>query len=312
MGKGNCMKWMLCAVTALIFTSTVFSQDEDLPFGVITLDSFTVTAVQQGLKINDLIQIMKYDSSLYIAFNNLHFIEHTYLNEVETFDRKGRQAAYRKEKVIQTYDGRCRQQEKEILESSGSLLNRKGEPVYYTVDLFERTFYTSRKVCGEKRKTQWRETVYGSKEEGHLGAVKRAVFNPGTPVDLPIIGKKFALFEPSMQEFYDYRIETRLEDGDKFYDFIIQVKPEHANSRKNVIVRKLTTTFRAKDLQVFRRTYTLQYIGALIKMNFGMDVQLIERQGRYYPGQLHYAGSWKVPFRSLESMNLSTIFDYGE
>jgi hypothetical protein len=303
------MKWFFYSLGLLFCTVPVRGQDPDLPFGNIVLDSFTVTAVRHGLDINDLIEIMQFDSTLYIAFNNLHFTEYTYENDLQAF-HKGERDAAKQEVIRQNWNGTCRSQLVEALESDGSFENRRGNDKYYTVELFDRTFYTDGEVCHEKRKGNWKEMIYGDKKEGHLAAIKRVVFNPGSPVDLPIIGKKFDLFDPSMMKYYQYAIDGKKIDGEDCYEFTIEVKPEYADSRKDVIVRKLRTAFRTSDFQVMRRDYVLYYQGAMVKVDIKMNIALAEKDSRFYPASFQYDGQWKVPTKKLEDIEMRTDFFY--
>ena len=301
------MKGLLYSLVVLFCTFQLRGQDSELPVGFIVLDSFTVTAVRAGLDINDLIEIMQYDSTLYIAFNNLHFTNYSYDNEIQTF-RKDRVEASRIETITQSWDGQCRTQTIDKQLNEGSFKNKKGKEKYYTADLFNRTFYTPYKVCNEQRKSNWKEVLYSDKKEGHLAAIKRVVFNPGSPVNLPIIGKKFALFDESMKKYYNYSIDGKTINGHKCYQFTIEVKPEFSGSRKAVIVRKLTTTFRTIDFQVIQRDYTLFYQGSLVKVDIKMNIDLKDTAGRFYPDAFQYDGSWKVPTKKMEDMKLQTNF----
>lgn len=308
------MKWL--SNTLVIFllslvSSGTFAQDPDLPMDHITLDSFTVTAVKEGLNIQDLIDIMQYDSTLYIAFNNLHFTDYSYRHTMRAYDKRERLEASKREIIRQEWDGTCREQ---FIDSSiveGDWLNRRGKEKYYTAELFNRTFYQDGRVCHERRKSNYRDMIYGSKEDGHVDAIKRVVFNPGSPVDLPLIGKKFGVFKPHLINYYDYSIESKEVAGMDCYVFTVNVKPEYADHPKEVIIRKLTTTFNKKDFQVMRRDYHLYYNGILVKCDIRMDIILSEYDGRYYPDYFTYNGRWNVPAKRPEDIRLVTRFDYG-
>ncbi|MCP4121873.1 MAG: hypothetical protein GY751_08985 [Bacteroidetes bacterium] len=304
------MKKILTIVIIIFCTTWASGQDFDEPWGHIMLDSFTVTAVHQGLDIEDLIKIMQFDSTLYIAFNNLHFTNYTYESDIRAYDKKDGVAAEKKERVRQKYQDGCREQSLETTEANGNFTNRKGKEEYYTVELFNKTFYNAGKTCGEKRKTDWDKEIRSGKDKtaGHVGQIKKVVFNPGTPVDLPVIGKKFALFEESMQKYYDYAINGVSVNGHDCYKFTVKVKPEYASSRKDVIVRDLNTSFRTSDFQIVKRDYKLYYQGSLVKLDLTMDINL-QKNGKYfYPQSFDYKGFWKVPLKGLEKIDLKTDF----
>jgi hypothetical protein len=307
------MKWLffsLVILSCLLSVGNIRAQDERIPLDHITLDSVTITAVREGLDIEDLIQIMQYDSTLYIAFNNLHFTAYEYDLVLKAFNKKRRQVASKEEIIRQTWDGSCREQFIDSSYAEGDFKNRKGREKYYTVELFNRTFYSDRRTCNEKRKSNYKDIVYGSKEEGHIGAIKRVVFNPGSPVKLPIIGKKFGLFRPSLMEYYDYSIQSKNIQGYDCYEFTIAVKPEFADHPKEVIVRKLTTAFNKKDFQVIKRDYYLYYKGAMVKADIKMDIILSKKGDRYFPDYFTYDGKWNVPAKKPEHVHMITYFDH--
>lgn len=295
----------------MFFPLLLQSQENNvLPYSHITLDSVVISAVKQGLSIDDLIKVMQYDSTLYIAFNNLHFTNYQYLHDLSVLDKREKTEAYKKESVRQIYKDKCRQQSIESVEMKGDFQNRKGHDKYYTVELFDNTLYNEHSVCGEKRKTNWNNEVYGSKLEGHLGAVKRVIFNPGTPVDLPFIGKKFAIFEPEMQSFYNYSIDRKMVTGEECFVFSVIEKPEYSDTRKEIIVRKLITAFRRSDFQIIQRDYHMEYQGALVKLDIAMDMKLTAIDNRFYPEQIKYDGFFKVPTKKAERVQFTTDFEY--
>ncbi len=309
-GKSNFMIRKLITILLLFPFTFSISQDYDVPFGHIVLDSVVITAVKQGLDINDLIEIMQYDSTLYIAFNNLHFTGCQFEHELKAHSKKNELVADKFDKIVQSYNDKCREQEVLVQRSNGDFKDIKGKNLYYTKQLFERTFYTNRKVCGEKRKTNWKDVVYGAKTDGHIAAIKRVIFNPGTPVDLPLIGNKFALFDPSMTKYYNYSIERKVVNGYDCFVFSILVKPEYQNSRKDVVVRKLVTAFQRSDFQIIERDYHLYYKGAIVKMDINMDVSMTKSKGLFYPSVIDYKGFWKVPTKKAERIKFETKFEY--
>lgn len=305
------MKKMWGIALVIFCTFAARGQDNGDPWGHILLDSFTVTAVRQGLDLEDLIRIMQYDSTLYMAFNNLHFAAYTYESGATAYDRRREVEARRRDRVSQRYDGNCREQARETLFEEGDFENRRGRQQYYTLELFDRTFYREGRVCGERPKTNWHRELAGNTDKtgGHLAEIKQVIFNPGTPADLPIIGRKFALFHESMKPYYDYAIRGISVDGYDCYEFTVSVKPEFRASRKDVVVRDLTTVFRTTDFQIIRRDYHLSYDGALVGLDLTMDIRLQEQGDAFYPLSFDYKGYWKVPLKGMERIDLRTDFD---
>lgn len=304
------MNWKM-VIFIMLFPLLLKSQENNvLPYSHITLDSVVISAVKKGLSIEDLIKVMQFDSTLYIAYNNLHFTDYQYIHDLSVLDKKGKTDAWKKEIVSQVYQDKCRKQNIDSFYVDGDFVNRKGNDKYYTVELFDNTLYSEKPICGEKRKTNWNEDVYGSKLEGHLGSVKRVIFNPGTPVDLPLIGKKFAIFEPQMQEFYNYSIERKMVEGEECFVFTVLAKPDYEDSRKEIIVRKLITAFRRSDFQIIQRDYHMEYQGALVKLDIAMDMKLKAVNDKFYPSQISYDGFFKVPTKKAERIQFVTDFKY--
>jgi hypothetical protein len=89
----------LTAIFVFFPLMLVGQQTDTIPdFGHIALDSVVISAVRQGLDIQDLLDIMQYDSTLYIAFNQLHFTNYIYENELKALNNKGKVEASKVEK----------------------------------------------------------------------------------------------------------------------------------------------------------------------------------------------------------------------
>lgn len=296
----------------ILFPLLLSAQKKDtIPgFGHILLDDVVITAVRQGLNIQDLLDIMQYDSTLYIAFNQLHFTNYTYENDLKALNKKDKIEASKFEKVQQVYADKCREQT--ILEQKieGDFTNRKGEDRYYTAELFGKTLYNKHPVCNETPKTNWKKYLYTDKTEGHLGAIKKVIFNPGTPVDLPLIGNKFALFDESMEKYYDYSIHRTSVNNEECYVFTVEVKPKYADSRKDVIVRKLVTSFRKSDFQIIQRDYEMLYKGAAVKLDIKMKIDLAQHGEQAYPIKITYDGFFNVPLKKPERIQFETNFSF--
>jgi hypothetical protein len=301
----------LTAIFVFFPLMLVAQQKDTIPdFGHIALDSVVISAIRQGLDIQDLLDIMQYDSTLYIAFNQLHFTNYIYENELKALNNKGKVEASKVEKVAQLYASNCRKQEITTQTIQGNFKNKKGEDRYYTAELFNRTLYNANQVCNEKPKTNWKAYLYNDKTGGHLEAIKKVIFNPGNPVNLPLIGDKFALFDKSMKPFYDYSIDRKIVNNEECFVFTIKVKPEFAASRKDVVVRKLVTSFRRSDFQIIQRDYEMFYKGAAVKLGVKMKIDLAQQSAQTLPTRMEYDGYFNVPLKKPEHIQFITDFKY--
>jgi hypothetical protein len=305
---------MIRKLTAIFifFPLMMMGQSNDtIPhYGYILLDSVVISAVKKGLDIQDLLDIMQYDSTLYIAFNQLHFTNYIYENDLKALNSKSKVEASKTETIEQSYADKCRYQTIIAQKIEGNFNNKKGEERYYTAELFNRTLYNANRVCNEKPKTNWKAYLYQDKTGGHLEAIKKVIFNPGNPVNLPLIGDKFALFDKSMQPFYDYSIDRKMVNNEECFVFTIIVKPEFATTRKDVVVRKLVTAFRKSDFQIIQRDYEMLYKGAAVKLDIKMKIDLAQQSAQTLPTRIEYDGYFNIPLKKPERITFVTNFEY--
>ena len=87
--------------------------------------------------------------------------------------------------------------------------------------MFDRIFFTHGKIC----EPLVPPPISGGKGiQKHINELKKLMFQPGSPVDVPIIGNRTAIFEPQMRPYYDYALRSRpYKTGQDCYVFEIKV-----------------------------------------------------------------------------------------
>jgi len=289
---------------AVFFSLTSsWAQDKEISkdiAAIVFLDSFVVTASQQGFVVEDFIDIIQEDESFFQAFHNLRLQEHQASNSLQFFDRKRRQRASYDNLIHQQVVDKCRTME--VLEETieGDFFTRKSarKHNYYTARMHESVFFTEGEIC-EKRTTPIISSENLSGIQKHINELKKLVFQPGKAVEVPLIGGKTAIFEKDMLPYYQFYIQQdTFTHARPCYTFIVSATPNKRSSK--TIIKYLKTWFDQETFQVLGRHYHLQYSGVV-----GFDVKMratIQQVGDdYIPATIEYEGTWKVPLQKRET-----------
>lgn len=264
--------------------------------------------INQHLDVTSFIRKVKEDTSFYKAFKNLRLVGYTAINDIRMLDRKGRTKGSLKSQTRQTVKDHCRQMEVIEQKSTGDFFDNRQDYNYYTAAMYAQLFFTKGKVCGENN-------VVGNKEfdvsglsgmEKHKAQLKMLFFNPGKRIQgLPFISNKTAIFDNSMAEDYDMRIDY--DDDMDTYIFTVKVK---SGRKKNVVIREMTTWFDAKTFDITARNYTLQYDAGVYDFDVDMKVKMSRVKDLLIPTLITYNGNWKVMFKKRErGLFTATLFD---
>lgn len=291
-----------------------FAQQDSLSYnfgdfgGIVYLDSLTVTATREGFQVNDFVEMVQEDESFYEAFKNIRVLSYEAINEMKMFDKKGNQKADYFSRTHQKSDGNCRTMD--IIEErhSGNFFkkNKKRKYKYYTAKMFDRLFFTSGKVC---ESDQANGTSSPKGMEKHVAELKKLIFKPGQKANVPVIGKKTAIFSEEMIKYYDFFIESQLFNGSiKSYSFSVKVKPEYIRKKDKTVIKYLKTYFDKENFQVLGREYQLAYSAALFEFDITMQIKLLKKGNEYYPERIKYDGFWDIPARKPEISKFSSAF----
>ena len=286
--------------TCLLSTVFTYGQTDDFG-GVIFMDSVVITASKKGFDVNDFMAMVQADESFYQAFRNLRHLTYEFDNDIQLYDKKGKIKAAYKSRAIQTSNGDCRTMKIRDEQVKGNYYKRKKKFRYYTAKLYDRLFFTYGKICESKRKNSTSQKLKGSAK--HVAELKKLIFSPGQPADVPLIGKKTAIFKKEMQKYYNYSITSAAYEGNlDCYVFTARVKDEYQSKKKGkTVIKFLETFFEKNTLQVVARNYRLNYKSALFDFDVSMNIKLSKIRGLYIPKFIRYEGFWDIPLRKRET-----------
>ena len=298
---------MLLVIGVLVPIGLTAQQVEDEHIAkIVYLDSIVVRAIQSGFSVEEFIHRVRIDQTFYAAFRNLRQSSYQMSTEMEFQNRRGKLTTNYRATHEQVYRSPCRQMRllKESVE--GRWRRRNGKIKYYTAELYQRLFAQEGKVCSEESAVE----VSMSGGQGNIGELKKLLFTPGEPSGLPLIGNKTAIFSDRMISFYDFQIRSMpWDEKTEAYVFIVKVKPEYADRQKNhTVVKEMYTFFDSSSWQVLGRQYQLMQKNALFRFDVSMDIRLIQKDERYYPSFINYAGVWNIPTKKREEGGFTLNF----
>lgn len=265
---------------------------------VIYLDSFVVTAKKKGFSTESFIKKVREDKTFYQAFRNLRFVNYKSDNQITFYNKKYREKANYSSKTQQWSDGKCRITHFLEEQASPKFFKRK-DYRYYTAKLYDKVFFSKDTVCDQPNSPAYDENAKGIHK--HYQELKKLIFEPGTKVDVPFIGKKMALFDEKMTEYYDYSIRIQPYKNVECYVFTAKVKEEfQAKKRGKTVIKYMETFFERNSFQILARNYHLVYYGAVFNFDVEMSVQLTKKGNKYLPELVEYDGRWDIPLKKPE------------
>ncbi len=293
-----------------LFVGNVTAQKDTLDdiSALIYLDSFVVTASKQGFDTKDFIHLVRIDSSFLEAFHNLRFANYRSTNEFTYFDKKQRVRATYLDTIQQTVEQNCRTMSFLSVKDDGNYFKKRKTRKYnyFTSDMHDRLFYTHKRTCDNPNPNL--VSTGSSRLEKYVFELKKLIFRPGEPANVPFIGDKTSIFTEPMILFYNFNIKSeRFNDKVDCYVFEAVVKPEFENKNK-VVIKQLKTFFDKSTFQVIGRDYQLQYSAGLYQFDVRMIIELLQIDEKYYPSSIQYEGFWNVPIKKREASQFTLQF----
>lgn len=302
------MKSLQLSLLVLFLINTLQAQESSTTRGkeyaniaaIVFLDSFVVTAKRQGFNVEEFIDLVQEDESFYKAFKNLRKISYIAENKMTFYDKKSREKASYESITQQLFEAPCRTMDVVSSQSSGNFYKKNGKYRYYTAKMFDQVFYTHGKVCESGSNTATPTPPKGIQK--HVSELKKLIFQPGEAVDVPLIGKKTALFTEDMAQYYDYSItSTNYNNQIPAYVFTAKVKPMYSDKKEGkTVIKHLETYFEKETFQVLGRKYQLLYKGALFDFDVNMEIDLKKMGNAYLPEYIKYEGEWNIPTKKIE------------
>ncbi len=287
----------------LFWGTQLFAQQKDTlnyeDFQIVfDLDVFEVTASR--FTVEDFVALVQEDESFYKAFQNIRFLSYESSNVMDLFDKKERKKASFDNQIKQTSDGKCRQMQVLEEQVEGDFYKRNKKYRYYTAKMLDRLFFTHGTRCGDPY-VKLEEVKPQSKMEQYIRELKTLIFSPGEEVDVPMLGKKMAIFSPKMSRFYNFEILSRTYQNEiDCYVFSVSLKPEFIKKEGKTVLKNLQTYFSKEDFQVVARDYRLAYNTAIYDFDVTMKIELGKFGQQYVPTLIQYDGNWDIPARKPE------------
>lgn len=277
--------------------------------GVVFLDSVTVTATKGGFKVADFIQLVREDTSFYLAFRNLRRANYTSENQIKFYNSKLKLKASYDSQIRQYAWGNCRSMEVLREHVFGKLYDRKQNYKFYTAIMFDYLFFTHDTVCIDFWKKVKPEDM--SHIEKHKQQLKTALFNPGQVVEnIPLAGKKMAIFSADNSKYYDYKIRsTTYKDSIECYVFEVRQSDSSWVDDNDAVVKHLSTYFNKKDFKIVARNYHLAFRSVLFDFDVTIDIRLRSLGEHLIVEYLSYDGFFDIPLRKPEIARFEVDFD---
>ncbi|MGK0363797.1 MAG: hypothetical protein ACI85O_000850 [Saprospiraceae bacterium] len=276
--------------------------------GVIYLDSMTVTASRSGFDVSDFIDKVETDNSFYQSFKNTRHLSYSTENQIFIKNDKNKLKADYYSKTKQISDGNCREMIVDEEKVNGNFYKKKKEYRYYTAKLFDRVFHTHDKVCEDEKEDADKESPSGM--EKHYQELKKLIFSPGQEANVPLIGKKTAIFTEDMRPYYTFSIRSKnYLDGTECYVFTATVRPDFKEDK--TVIKYLETWFRKDNFQITARNYRLKYFSLLFDFEVEMKVKLTKIGSLFVPEKIDYKGFFDIPLKKAEYGEFSVrLYDF--
>ncbi len=299
---------VLCLLLSTQFLSAQTDSLYQYFGGVIYLDSMTVTASRSGFDVADFIDKVETDDSFYKSFKNIRILSYSAENQIFIKNDKNKIRADYYSKTKQVSDGNCREMIVDEEKVNGDFYKKKKDYRYYTAKLFDRVFYTEEKVCEDENEDADNESPSGM--EKHYQELKKLIFSPGQEANVPLIGKKTAIFTEDMRPYYSFSIQSKnYQDGTECYVFTATVRPEFKEDK--TVIKYLETWFRKDNFQITARNYRLKYFSLPFDFEVEMKVKLTKVGHLFVPNQIDYKGFFDIPLKKAEYGEFSVrLYDF--
>lgn len=292
----------------LLLSSVSLAQTDSIDFSLyrIDLDSLVVTATRAGFSVPDFVEMVRKDESFHEAFHNIRTLSYSSENDIKMYGRKSKEKATYYSTIQQTSDGNCRTMATFQETVSGNFYKRKKKIRYYTAKMYDRLFFTHGKICESERK----ENSKPKGMEKNVAELKKLIFSPGEKADVPLIGKKTAIFDKNMIQYYDMSITSKKYNS-SIDCYVFTAKVKSGSKEDKTVIKFLETYFDKTTFQVIARNYHLRYNSALFDFDVKMDVKLKKLGNKYLPELIKYDGNWDVPAKKRETSKFTIrFFDY--
>lgn len=306
------IKWVTMSCLSM-YQMIIFAQDSIMTKMIaasVQLDTVVIMATRQGFSVEDFIRLVQTDESLYSAFHHLRTATYRFETAMTFSDKDQRKKAGYQSVNKQTFDGQCRRMQVLSESAAGNFYKgRKLKHRYYTYDIYDRVFLTHDTVCQHSNPTGTNGKDYTEPTiERHISELKKLIFRPGERSNVPLIGRKTAIFSKDMIDLYDFTILSDVYAGIPVYVFAATIKDAYRDRENKTVFKELMTYFSKKDFQVMARAYRLSQKTAAYMFDVTMRVDLMKQGERYFPEMVVYDGEWDIPTRKKEIGTFTVMF----
>ena len=316
----------------LFLSQLVFSQEQIVKS--VLLDSVTVTGVKEGFDVDEFIHYVKTDTTFYMSFKYLRYFSHKYESELNIFNKKGEKIGILKKWGMHYSDGKNAWVVDDSIFDEGKIYTRKvtrmirknkdttssiytqinkleGRYKYYTPEAFDEVFFPADTI-GVSLKISDDKSENESQNMQDAKTVGFSVGSDDTEQNKGKVSRKLAVFDISMQQYYDYKIDTTTYKGKNCYSFIVNVKKNLSKKDLGkVLVRKIVSYFDKENFNVIYREYIFSYKYFLIDLDMQVIVHTDYFKNKHIPTDIYYKGFWNVPFFKAERAEFKLkLWDY--
>ena len=316
----------------LFLSQFAFAQEQIVKS--VLLDSVTVTGVKDGFDVDEFIHYVKTDTTFYMAFKHLRYYTHYYESELNIFNKKGKTIGTLNRWGTHFSDGKKAWVVDDSINDEGKIFAKKitrmlrkntdstssvyvqiskikNKYRYYTPEAFDEVFFSTDTI-GVSLKISDGKNENESQNMRDAKTVGFSVGNNDTEQKKGGMSVKLAVFDISMQQYYDYKIDTINYKGRDCYTFSVEVKKDL--SKKDLgeaLIRKIVSYFDKENFNVIYREYIFSYRHWLIDLDMEIVVNMDYFNGKHIPTDIYYKGFWNVVFFKPERAEFKLkLMDY--
>ena len=263
---------------------------------VILLDDVVISVENNGFTVEDFVGYVKNDTTFYMGFKHLRYYTHNYESELNIFNKKGKIIGTLKKQGTHHSNGEKAWIVNDTVYDEGKIFKRNGKYKYYTPEAFDEVFFpkdtiaVSLKMSEEKNESD-------SQNMRDAKTVGFSIGTDGVEQSKGGVSKKLAIFDITMQQYYDYTISDTIYNGKNCYVFSVTVKEElKERAKEKALIRKLVSYFDKENFNVIYREYKFVYSHWLIDLDMDVVVHMDYVNGKHIPTDIHYKGFWDVLF----------------
>ena len=313
------MRWGVAPVVALCLVLFVQDQaraqgDTDTITNVYQLGDLVIRGRAEGLDLEGFMQQVKEDTSFLHAFLNMRYFSHGVKSGLLVRNKGEKETAslYREGRLVR--NGPNAELQVDSTSESGKLRSRNGDMRYLTAELYDDLFWpTDQWRADNSIATYQRRQNSGGRIEKYKDQLKKFMFNPGQEIaNVPFIGDKLALFDPSMTAYYDFSIATSFRNGHTCWQFSAVAKDSLNGKRASddaTVIKTMHTWFDQRSMQVIAREYRIAHRSLLLDFDISIKVDNTVVAGELVPTFIRYDGDWDIPFHKREVVGFWLVMD---